>query len=67
MQKLCLRQNQLSSLLVAPADGETGEPSRPLESLTALRDLDLYDNRLTSVDGLNTLTELEYAPSRCTR
>lgn len=61
-QKLCLRQNQLSSLLVAPSDAEsTDAPARPLESLTALRDLDLYDNRLTSVDGLATLSELECA------
>ena len=63
-QKLCLRQNQLSSLLVAPADADSPDaPSRPLESLTALRDLDLYDNRLTSVDGLATLSELECARS----
>lgn len=56
-QRLCLRQNQLSSLLVKPEDGEA---TAPLGSMKLLRDLDLYDNRLSAIEGVAGLTELEY-------
>jgi len=45
-QKLCLRQNQISHLEFPPRLGST------------LQELDLYDNLLSHVKGLDSLTRL---------
>ena len=45
-QTLCLRQNLIKVI-------------ENLETLTLLKELDLYDNQLTKIEGLGALTELE--------
>ena len=61
-QRLCLRQNLLSSLTVSPeAEGPDTVDEAVLEALTALEDLDLYDNRLPTIDGLSGLSSLRCA------
>lgn len=51
MQRLSFRQNLLTSLL--HEDG-----TAPLESLTELEEIDLYDNRISKVKGLRNLSKL---------
>ena len=50
VEVLSLRQNLIPDM-------------EPLSGLTALRELDLYDNELTTVAGLDNLTQLTYATS----
>lgn len=52
-QRLSLRQNLLSSLVLD--DG-----SMPIGELSELEELDLYDNRLPSVKGLKGLKKLKF-------
>ena len=47
LKRLGLRQNQLTCL-----------PAEVFGGLAELEDLDLYDNRLTTLDGLGPLTGL---------
>lgn len=54
-QRLSLRQNLLTSLLV--------EGQAPLETLKELEEIDLYDNRISHVKGLKGLGRLRYAPT----
>lgn len=50
VEVLSLRQNLLQDL-------------EPISSLTTLRELDLYDNELTTIHGLERLTSLTYVHS----
>jgi hypothetical protein len=47
-----MRQNLITSLV---ADDE----DKPLEALTELEDLDLYDNKIPRVEGLKGLSKLK--------
>lgn len=46
-QRLCLRQNQIS------------EPALPENLAPTLKELDLYDNLITHIKGLDDLSQLE--------
>lgn len=52
LKRLGLRQNQLTCL-----------PDEVFGALAELEDLDVYDNRLTTLDGLAPLTALTFVPS----
>lgn len=51
-----MRQNLLDSLVV---EKEDGTQAAPLESLKELEDLDLYDNKLSLIEGVRGLSKLE--------
>ncbi|KAH8920166.1 L domain-like protein [Atractiella rhizophila] len=56
LKRICLRQNEIPTLVLS--EGEDDKPLAPLSNLPELEEIDLYDNKIKEIGGLDDLPKL---------